>query len=165
MDVFSGLGTGGKNEQRSCPKGSWGKSRMCCACALFQDENKTTWLRLYPLSGDSKFIEQKAPTKENVPQSTGDPDATSRTAAGRGVNAQGIPPLETSVWVEGGRQRRQARVELWPRKTARGKEPLFWAAAVNTKETLELWAPLQAKDKSPHFLSSKGPYRAVYFEG
>lgn len=29
----------------------------------------------------------KAPTKENVPQSTWDPDATSRTAAGRGVNA------------------------------------------------------------------------------
>lgn len=40
----------------------------------------------------------KAPTKENLPQSTWDPDATSRTAAGGGVNAQGSwVLLETSV--------------------------------------------------------------------
>lgn len=124
---------------------------MCCACALFQDKNKTTWLRLDSLSGDSKFIEQRHPLKKTSPSPRGI-QMPLREQHGQGSQCLRIPCATGNKCVgwEGSADKggRQARVELWPRKTARGKEPLFWAA--EHQGDTELCA-LHAKDKFPTF--------------
>lgn len=169
MDVFSqGLGTGGKNEQRSCPKGSWGKSRMCCACALFQDKNKTTWLRLDSLSGDSKFIEQRHPLKKTSPSPRGI-QMPLREQQRAGESMPKDPGCHWKQVCGLGRQCRQRRQAGKGRTVAQEdsswKGTLILGSSSEHQGDTELWAPYTQKTnfrllpflcKDPIELSTEG---------